>query len=242
MGPSCCGAPSRSVPAPRISDCSIRAGPRIGCTTDPWRVLRIQAEFVEGFGALAGLPRAVTVFGSARTKPDNPEYARAHGDRRRPGQGGIRGDHRRRPRNHGGGQPRSEGSGRSVRRPRDRAPVRTGASTNTWTWASTSATSSPARRCSSSTPRPSCACRAGSGPWTSCSRRSPWCRPRRSPSSRSCCSGRRTGVAWSTGSTRRWAGAGNINEPDLALIHVTDDVDDMIRVVHDAHAAWVAAH
>ena len=38
------------------------------------------------------------------------------------------------------------------------------------------------------------------------------------------------------------AGAGNINEPDLALIHVTDDVDDMIRVVHDAHAAWVAAH
>src|SRR5215212_3904628 len=33
--------------------------------TDPWRVLRIQAEFVEGFGMLAELPRAVTVFGSA---------------------------------------------------------------------------------------------------------------------------------------------------------------------------------
>ena len=42
--------------------------------TDPWRVLRIQAEFVEGFGALAEVPKAVTVFGSARTKPDNPEY------------------------------------------------------------------------------------------------------------------------------------------------------------------------
>ncbi|KXP10939.1 DNA-binding protein [Tsukamurella pulmonis] len=41
---------------------------------DPWRVMRIQAEFVEGFGALAELPRAVTVFGSARIKQDSPEY------------------------------------------------------------------------------------------------------------------------------------------------------------------------
>ena len=45
--------------------------------TDPWRVLRIQAEFVEGFGALAGLPRAVTVFGSARTKPGTKYYQAA---------------------------------------------------------------------------------------------------------------------------------------------------------------------
>ncbi|GAB3360741.1 LOG family protein [Modestobacter lapidis] len=44
---------------------------------DPWRVLRIQAEFVEGFGLLAELPRAVSVFGSARTKPDSPYYAAA---------------------------------------------------------------------------------------------------------------------------------------------------------------------
>jgi uncharacterized protein (TIGR00730 family) len=43
--------------------------------TDPWRVLRIQSEFVEGFGLLAELPAAVSVFGSARTKPDHPEYA-----------------------------------------------------------------------------------------------------------------------------------------------------------------------
>lgn len=42
--------------------------------TDPWRVLRIQSEFVEGFGALAEVPRAVTVFGSARTGEDHPEY------------------------------------------------------------------------------------------------------------------------------------------------------------------------
>jgi uncharacterized protein (TIGR00730 family) len=43
--------------------------------TDPWRVLRIQAEFVEGFGALAELGPAIAVFGSARTKVDDPYYA-----------------------------------------------------------------------------------------------------------------------------------------------------------------------
>ncbi len=49
-------------------------GPSDWVHTDPWRVLRIQAEFVEGFGALAEVPRAVTVFGSARTKREHPEY------------------------------------------------------------------------------------------------------------------------------------------------------------------------
>jgi len=42
---------------------------------DPWRVLRIQSEFVEGFGALAELGPAVSVFGSARTRTDHPNYA-----------------------------------------------------------------------------------------------------------------------------------------------------------------------
>jgi uncharacterized protein (TIGR00730 family) len=42
--------------------------------TDPWRVLRIQAEFVEGFGLLAELGRAVAVFGSARTRPGSAQY------------------------------------------------------------------------------------------------------------------------------------------------------------------------
>jgi uncharacterized protein (TIGR00730 family) len=43
--------------------------------SDPWRVLRIQAEFVEGFGALAELGPAIAVFGSARTAADDPAYA-----------------------------------------------------------------------------------------------------------------------------------------------------------------------
>ncbi|MFF6957987.1 MULTISPECIES: TIGR00730 family Rossman fold protein [unclassified Streptomyces] len=42
---------------------------------DPWRVMRIQSEFVEGFGALAELGPAVSVFGSARTPVDSREYA-----------------------------------------------------------------------------------------------------------------------------------------------------------------------
>ncbi len=45
--------------------------------TDPWRVLRIQSEFVEGFDALATLGPAVTIFGSARTKADDPMYQAA---------------------------------------------------------------------------------------------------------------------------------------------------------------------
>lgn len=43
--------------------------------TDPWRVLRMQAELVEGFGALAELGPAVAVFGSARLGADHPSYA-----------------------------------------------------------------------------------------------------------------------------------------------------------------------
>jgi uncharacterized protein (TIGR00730 family) len=43
--------------------------------TDPWRVLRIQGEFVEGFGMLAELGPAVSVFGSARIHRDDPVYA-----------------------------------------------------------------------------------------------------------------------------------------------------------------------
>jgi uncharacterized protein (TIGR00730 family) len=45
--------------------------------TDPWRVLRIQAEFVEGFGTLAELGRAISVFGSARARPGDADYEQA---------------------------------------------------------------------------------------------------------------------------------------------------------------------
>ena len=52
-------------------------GPSEWVHTDPWRVLRIQSEFVDGFGALAELGPAVALFGSARTRPDDPFWALA---------------------------------------------------------------------------------------------------------------------------------------------------------------------
>lgn len=45
--------------------------------SDPWRIMRITGEFVSGFDALAGLGPAVTVFGSARTREDDPMYGAA---------------------------------------------------------------------------------------------------------------------------------------------------------------------
>jgi uncharacterized protein (TIGR00730 family) len=45
--------------------------------TDPWRVLRIMGEIIEGFDTLAGLEKGVAIFGSARTHPSDPHYAKA---------------------------------------------------------------------------------------------------------------------------------------------------------------------
>ena len=45
--------------------------------TDPWRVLRIQGEFVHGINSLAEVGAAVAVFGSARFGQDHPMYAKA---------------------------------------------------------------------------------------------------------------------------------------------------------------------
>ena len=44
---------------------------------DTWRVLRITSELVEGIDALGGVTRAVSIFGSARTAPEDPYYAAA---------------------------------------------------------------------------------------------------------------------------------------------------------------------
>jgi uncharacterized protein (TIGR00730 family) len=57
--------------------------------TDPWRVLRIQGEFVAGFDALADVGPAVSIFGSARTPRDHPTYGVAVATARRLARAGF---------------------------------------------------------------------------------------------------------------------------------------------------------
>ena len=64
-------------------------GPSDWVHTDPWRVLRMQAELVEGFGALAELGPAIAVFGSARLGPEHPSYALAEEIGRRLAEAGL---------------------------------------------------------------------------------------------------------------------------------------------------------
>lgn len=57
--------------------------------SDPWRVFRIMGEFVEGFDNLARIGPAITIFGSARTPPEHPEYAAARETARLLGEAGF---------------------------------------------------------------------------------------------------------------------------------------------------------
>src|SRR5947208_6151805 len=66
--------PTRQVPADKtlLERSTIE---ELAHHADPWRVLRMLSEFVEGFDALSDVGPAVTVFGSARAKDDDPYYA-----------------------------------------------------------------------------------------------------------------------------------------------------------------------
>jgi uncharacterized protein (TIGR00730 family) len=68
--------PKRDAPADRML-LERSAIEELSHHADPWRVLRIMSEFVEGFDALNAVGPAVTVFGSARTSPTDPYYALA---------------------------------------------------------------------------------------------------------------------------------------------------------------------
>ena len=57
--------------------------------SDPWRVLRIMGEFVWGFDNLSDVRDGVSIFGSARTKPNDPEYQAAVETARLLAQAGI---------------------------------------------------------------------------------------------------------------------------------------------------------
>src|SRR5437016_12777938 len=68
----------RAAPVTEDEKLLQQPGPRIDFTrTDPWRVMRIMGEFIEGFDTLASVDKAVTIFGSARIGPDDPTYDQA---------------------------------------------------------------------------------------------------------------------------------------------------------------------
>ncbi|OLC11216.1 MAG: Rossman fold protein, TIGR00730 family, partial [Gemmatimonadetes bacterium 13_1_40CM_66_11] len=77
--------PSASPRSPLTEDEQLLVPPQIVpierrasfTSTDPWRVLRIMGEFVEGFDTLSDVRNAVTVFGSARTLEGDPYYEAA---------------------------------------------------------------------------------------------------------------------------------------------------------------------
>jgi hypothetical protein len=70
----------RSYIGPITEDEKLLQTPRVTddfTRTDPWRVMRIMGEFIEGFDNLASVTKGVTIFGSARTHPDDPQYQAA---------------------------------------------------------------------------------------------------------------------------------------------------------------------
>ncbi len=63
-------------PLPRTPDEELLESPAL-VATDPMRIHRMRRELEMGFASLADVERGVTIFGSARTHPDDPEYRHA---------------------------------------------------------------------------------------------------------------------------------------------------------------------
>ena len=61
---------AKLLAAPDVS----KRGPADFTRTDTWRVMRIMGEFIEGFDTLSSVEKGVTIFGSARVGPDDPQY------------------------------------------------------------------------------------------------------------------------------------------------------------------------
>ena len=209
--------------------------------TDPWRVLRIQAEFVEGFDALANLGPAVSVFGSARTAPGHPEYELARELGREIGKAGYA---------------VVTGGGPGVMEAANRGAVDVGAHSvgigielpheqrlNDWVDLGINFRYFFARKTMFVKYSQAYICLPGGfGTLDELFEALTLVQTKKVTKFPVVLFGSEYWgglVEWIGSSV---AGAGNISPPDLGLLHVTDDVDDMVRVVHDAYAAWEAAH
>ena len=72
--------------------------------TDTWRVMRMQSELVMGIDKLSDLGASVAIFGSARLKENDPDYAAARKLGQMMAEAGVCGYYRRRAGHYGGGQ------------------------------------------------------------------------------------------------------------------------------------------
>ena len=216
-------------------------GPNDWVHTDPWRVLRIQAEFVEGFGALADLPRAVTVFGSARTKPGTPYYETAVEIGSALAQEGFAvitggGPGIMEAANKGAKQAGGLSVGLGIELPFEQG-------LNDYVDLGINFRYFFARKTMFLKYSQAYVCLPGGfGTLDELFEALTLVQTKKVTKFPVVLFGSEYWgglVDWISSSV---AGAGNISPPDLGLLHVTDDVDDMVRVVHDAYAAWEAAH
>lgn len=216
-------------------------GPSDWVHTDPWRVLRIQAEFIEGFGALAGLPRAVTVFGSARTKPGSMYYGKAEEIGAALAVAGFAvitggGPGIMEAANKGAKQADGMSVGLGIELPFEQG-------LNQYVDLGINFRYFFARKMMFVKYSQALVCLPGGfGTLDELFEALTLVQTKKVTKFPVVLFG---SEYW--GGLAQWirnsvAGAGNISEPDLDLLHVTDDVDDVIRVVHDAYAAWEAVH
>ena len=216
-------------------------GPSDWVHTDPWRVLRIQAEFVEGFGALAGLPRAVTVFGSARTKPGTKYYGKAEEIGAALAEEGFAVIT-------GGGPGIMEAANKGAKLAGGMSvglgielPFEQGL--NRYVDLGINFRYFFARKTMFVKYSQAYVCLPGGfGTLDELFEALTLVQTKKVTKFPVVLFGSEYWGGLADWIEKTVAESGNISTPDLSLLHVTDDVDDMIRVVHDAYAAWEAAH
>lgn len=216
-------------------------GPSDWVHTDPWRVLRIQAEFVEGFGALAGLPRAVTVFGSARTKPGTKYYGKAEEIGAALAEEGFAvitggGPGIMEAANKGAKQAGGMSVGLGIELPFEQG-------LNRYVDLGINFRYFFARKTMFVKYSQAYVCLPGGfGTLDELFEALTLVQTKKVTKFPVVLFGSEYWGGLADWIERTVAESGNISTPDLSLLHVTDDVDDVIRVVHDAYAAWEAAH
>ena len=216
-------------------------GPSDWVHTDPWRVLRIQAEFVEGFGALAGLPRAVTVFGSARTKPGTKYYGKAEEIGAALAEEGFAVIT-------GGGPGIMEAANKGAKLAGGMSvglgielPFEQGL--NRYVDLGINFRYFFARKTMFVKYSQAYVCLPGGfGTLDELFEALTLVQTKKVTKFPVVLFGSEYWGGLADWIEKTVAESGNISTPDLSLLHVTDDVDDMVRVVHDAYAAWEAAH